>query len=320
MRTDAPLIKHLAATISTDAAGVYNRLPLFVMPEESEDLMQHEADLLSAAPETFQLPFEDFLLDFPFGAEAVFKAFDMNHTRGRLWVRVRSLSAFRQDEATQIASPNLSGSPDDWLLLEGWEESTTTGGLPVMPDHTLIPSDVPGAADYGMALHAYPNPECFEHRIKNGVWCNLKHCRQPNKEIAFRCTGSELFHSCMTRLTVLSLIYLSEGLGGVTTRIAHTPRPGSREEKTERLKPWVAPRRETYIIIDPERARDYGHPSGELPDTLGHHASPIPNARRGHWRKLAPDRKTWVRPAWIGVREWQHEGQSYKILLHKEEK
>lgn len=37
-RTDIPLIKHLAHTMSIEAAGVYNRLPLFLMPEESDEL------------------------------------------------------------------------------------------------------------------------------------------------------------------------------------------------------------------------------------------------------------------------------------------
>jgi hypothetical protein len=128
-----------------------------------------------------------------------------------------------------------------------------------------------------------------------------------------RCAASELIHASMCRLFVLSVVYITEGFGGATTEISWRPATGSHEEKTERLKPWVAPRRQTFIIIDPARAGDYGHPSSIRPESLGHHASPVPHPRRGHWRHLAADRKTWVRPAWIGAMEWQHQGRTYRI-------
>jgi len=102
-------------------------------------------------------------------------------------------------------------------------------------------------------------------------------------------------------------------LGGTATEITWRPAAGSREEKTERLKPWVAPRRQTFIMIDPAHAGDYGHPSSIRLESPGHHASPVPHPRRGHWRHLAADRKTWVRPAWVGAMEWQHQGRTYKI-------
>jgi hypothetical protein len=160
-RPDVPLIRHLARTMDLEAAGIYNRLPLFLMPEESDELLRHERDLLDSAPDTLPLPFEDFILDFPFGTKALFAQAGEAFTRGRLWARVR--------------------------------------------------------------------------------------------------------------------------------------------------------RRSTYIIIDPARSGDYGHPSGIRPASSGHHASPIPHARRGHIRRLAPDRKTWVRPTWVGVHEWQYDGKTYKI-------
>ena len=37
-RTDSPLIKHLARTMGLKAAEAYNGLPLFVMPDEADEL------------------------------------------------------------------------------------------------------------------------------------------------------------------------------------------------------------------------------------------------------------------------------------------
>jgi hypothetical protein len=128
-----------------------------------------------------------------------------------------------------------------------------------------------------------------------------------------RCAASELIHAAMCRLVILSLVYTTEGLGGATTEISWRPATGSREEKTERLKPWVAQRRRAFIMIDPARAGDYVHPSSTRPESPGHHASPVLHPRRGHWRHLAADRKTWVRPAWVGAREWQYERRTYRI-------
>ncbi len=140
-RTDSPLIKHLAQTMGLKAAEVYNGLPLFVMPEEANELTEREEDLLDAAPEQLPLPFEDFLLDFPFGTAGLLSGLPNNgdKNRGRLWVRVRRVSSVHADPATQIGLSHLTSLPDpqSWILLEGWEERTVTGGLSISP---IIPS------------------------------------------------------------------------------------------------------------------------------------------------------------------------------------
>jgi hypothetical protein len=298
------------------AGQVYNRLPLFVMPDGAEELMSHEQDLLEAAPDLLPLPFEDFLLDFPFGTKALLKVLvgAENLDRGRLWVRVRRVSSIHTDAATQIALSHLKidDDPAVWMLLEGWEEKTTTGGISISPDHSLVSLRKPDFGDLLTYRHGYPNSECWDLRLWSKFWCNMKLCRRNDAQTS-RCAASELIHAVMCRLAVLSLIYLSEGLGGLTTEVLWRPTPGSREEKTERLKPWVVGRRQTFILIDPDRSGEYGHPSSILPTSPGHHSSPIPHPRRGHWRRLTPDRKTWVRPAWVGATEWQYEGRTYRI-------
>ncbi len=122
-RTDSVLIKHLNATMGLKAAEVYNRLPLFVMPDGVDEIISREQDLLDAAPEELPLPFDDFLLDFPFGTTGLLSmlpnAGDFN--RGRLWVRVRRVSSVHADPSTQIALSHLAFLPDpqSWILLEG---------------------------------------------------------------------------------------------------------------------------------------------------------------------------------------------------------
>lgn len=314
-RTDSPLIKHLNATMGLKAAEVYNRLPLFVMPDGADEIMSREQDLLDAAPGELPLPFDDFLLDFPFGTKGLLSmlpaAGDLD--RGRLWVRVRRVSSVHGDPATQIALSHLSSLPDPhtWMLLEGWEERTVTGGLSISPDHSLVSLRKPEFGDFRAYRHAYPNGDCWDHRVW-GFWCNMKLCRRQGIQQG-RCAASELIHATMCRLVVLSVVYITEGLGGATTEISWQSAAGSREEKTERLKPWIVPRRQTYIMIDPARASDYGHPSATRPESPGHHASPVPHPRRGHWRRFTVDRKTWVRSAWVGAREWQYEGRTYRI-------
>lgn len=279
-RTDSELIKHLYRTRGAEAASLYNRLPLFIMPSEAEELLANEESLLAATPESLTLPFNDFLIDYPFGISALLNAAKLGVIdRGRCWIRVRRIATMQQDAGTYLNLQHLPlGLASDWLFLEGWEERTITGGLPPAPDHSLIQGSNFSFKKFENYLHWYPTMEICKERYA-GIFCNIKHCLHPNNPALIRCSGSELFHAAICRMAVLSLIYLSEGLGGLTTEVSYAPAKNSREEKTERLKPWLAPRRRTYIIIDPSRAGEYGHSSR---DTVKFHTSPTPHARRGH--------------------------------------
>ncbi len=327
-RTDSTLLKHLAKTISVEAAKTYNALPLFVMPDESDELLRYEKNLIEASPDNLVLPFDDFLLDFPFGIEPLLKTFaggqDVNvRYRGRMWVRIRHFNALKiGDPATTIRDdqiiPLIDSTPDG-IFLEAWEEKTGWGGLPPYPDYSAINIAREYLWNFTTYLHVYPRPECPEGQravAPNLGWCNIAKCIHPERKPL--CAASELVQSTSCRLAILATIYITEGLGGSLAEISWFPKAGTKDEKTERLKPWLSQRRRTYIIIDPARAGAYGHPSSKKPDTTGHHASPVPHSRRGHWRRLSADRRTWVKPAWVGVTNWQHEGRTYKIVLNKE--
>jgi len=234
-------------------------------------------------------------------------------------VRVRTFGALQeQDPATTLKWDQLAflRTLSDGILLEGWEEKTSWDtGLPPYPDYSALRIVRDCVGDFSTHWHLYPSPECPANRRMMGGnlgWCNIAHCTNP--EATARCHASEMFQSLTCRLVVLSLIYISEGLGGLTTEVSWKPSPGAREEKTERLKPWLVPRRSTYIMIDPEKAGEYGHPSTIRPESPGHHASPVPHPRRGHWRWVSPDKRTRVRPTWVGATEWSYEGKVYRIL------
>lgn len=90
-----------------------------------------------------------------------------------------------------------------------------------------------------------------------------------------------------------------------------------RQAKTARRKPWLSPATRRIILLDPLKARQYGHRI----DRGGTHASPHPHQRLGHWANLRHERyknkrgeRIWVKPAWVGDREWVFEGNRYRVL------
>jgi len=96
----------------------------------------------------------------------------------------------------------------------------------------------------------------------------------------------------------------------------------SRQAKTAKLKPWLVPPRRRIILLDPHEARKYGHRINRG----GTHASPHPHQRRGHWATLRSERfkhkrgeRVWVRPAWVGDREWVFEGNRYRVITREKQ-
>jgi hypothetical protein len=305
-RTDAPLIRHLAKERGPKAAAIYNALPLLLLPEQSSELIDHSKELINAMPDIINVPFDDFLLDFPFCPRT--------GECGRLLVRVRRVEGIiKYDEATYMskdAFDEIKLYPPAFrglLLIEGWEENTQNIinnriSLPPYPDMSIVPLRKDLIRARIMRHHLDRNWGCAD-------WCNTNLCSQPY----LNCWISQERHEALVALTLYAITYITEGFGGAITEVSYSPKQGSREEKSERKKPWTVPRRSTFILIDPSRAKEYGHPSGEK-QADRQHSSPVPHQRRGHYRKLSENHKTWVRPTWIGVREWRAGGRTYKIV------
>jgi len=323
LRPDAPLIRYLSKAYSPALGQEYARLPLFLIPQDLSLLVEHEQDLLAAigdGEDALHLPYPDVLLDFPAGAASAMRTVfpEWPLARGQFWVRVRTVATALRQQHMHTFSDLSSALPiasHATALLEAWEEKTTTGGFPPTPDCMLVPLDST-AKDFRTYLYDYPNPQHPDGRLA-GRWCNMLHCTIPGDRRQAFCAGSELVMSPLARLTILALAYLTAGVS-LTVRVrpegAETLKP-----HVAREKPWLVPRTH-YILIDPERLRDYGHPASGEP--RGTHRAPVPHARRGHWRRLPEGyrkRQTWVRPAWVGATEWSSGGQVYRILDTKNE-
>ncbi|MBN2333320.1 MAG: hypothetical protein JXO49_05125 [Deltaproteobacteria bacterium] len=200
-------MRHLDAVFSPAAARCYRRLPLILLPEESVSFLDYDPHLLAAGPESLSLPFDDFLLGFPFG---VTKALPGHTARGRLWIRARRLASVEADDpATIISSDDLEAiaMPDDWLLLEVWEEKAS-GRLPPSPDCSLVPLVREGYQDAHRYWHIYSNPACRQQLL--GSWCNVAGCVRTDF-VRSTCQVAELFRGLQCRLLVFSLLYLAVG-------------------------------------------------------------------------------------------------------------
>jgi hypothetical protein len=85
--------------------------------------------------------------------------------------------------------------------------------------------------------------------------------------------------------------------------------------KAKDPKPWTYTHLPRIILLDPTAT-----PSLPSPDQGGTHASPRPHQRRGHWRRLLSPRyqhrgqRIFVKPSWVGPREWVLNGNAYRVL------
>lgn len=94
----------------------------------------------------------------------------------------------------------------------------------------------------------------------------------------------------------------------------------NRQRKTAQSKPWIREDLPRIIMLDLAKANALGHRA----NLGGTHSAPIPHRRRGHWHTLSHKkwkrnrdgsvRRIWVRPAWVGDKEWVHKGSTYRVL------
>jgi hypothetical protein len=174
----------------------------------------------------------------------------------------------------------------------------------------------------------YPNLGCREGRLYGDGhgFCNDTRCpkAQSRPDLWNICAMSGLVMSVGAILVLSTIAYLlaaDEFLVQVTPDL--TERERRQSQHSAKTKPWTRQDLEHYILIDPQRAGDYGHEQREHQGGL--HASPRPHTRRGHWRELRAERfrrdqqtgdaaRVWVKPAWIGDMEWTAAGARYKVV------
>lgn len=116
--------------------------------------------------------------------------------------------------------------------------------------------------------------------------------------------------------TASKLIALAEGdMYAVLRREPISKAEETREERSLLHKPWsTKPHR--VIFMRPGEQREYT-PS----EAVGTGREQAPHHRRGHWRTLRHEKhkdkqgdQIWVRAAWVGPREWNRDGATYRVL------
>lgn len=93
--------------------------------------------------------------------------------------------------------------------------------------------------------------------------------------------------------------------------------PTRKQQKTSRLKPWLREDLPRVIMLDLKKAKQYGHRGPGTPTGI----ELTPHQRRGHWRTLRHERfgdnrgkRRWMKPVWVGDREWVSNGNHYKVV------
>ncbi len=87
--------------------------------------------------------------------------------------------------------------------------------------------------------------------------------------------------------------------------------------KRVKNKPWRRDDLPHLILLDPTRAVRYGCFPTATGDGESKRKSPMPHGRRGHYRYFNDGTHTFVRPAWIGPREWTNNNVVYKVVRDK---
>ena len=342
-RTDAPLIKYLFQVYGAETAKDWQRIPLVMLP--GQGFMLHLTDEATKPhdQDALHLPWNDMLFDIPVDAEAHARIVEAariareknkgggegkditstsiyeRYNMGRWWCRVRPFEKFIS--SLKSSSPWYDGdqldvpfNPEDFIACDMWVEID----LGIELSRRFAPHPFTFAIDRTDPFGKVHMLDCGEKSctclVLLGTFENIPDWR----ESKFWDYAGSSIAGCLFYLTQCNE-YL--------TRVTPPPSRANdkRAQKGNVLKPWLNETLPHYILLDPQRAAEYGHPS-KRKELTGERHSPLPHHRRGHWAALKHDRfarnpdgsirQIWVKPAWIGGLEWQDElDQRYKVIL-----
>lgn len=353
-RSDASLIKHLTHDYGTETAKDWQRPPLVLLPDSG--LIGYLLDMDMSADAEIHAPWSDVVFDFRashglFLASAVAKSKGVRIsdatqrwldgeakglTADGWWMRVRAFGpgdSGRTVSPWTLPLPQLDGPS---YMIEAWTRHTLGGAI----DDALMESLADRLSDdwrgawlslKGATGPVFPiHPTIGIVEPHGDIW-QWRHGRCIFKGRCVRCDGDlkehERWHEeCVSRLAMRLLVYLTQCNEYLTEVIPvpKKPLPANRQ-KVHEAKPWLKEHLPHYILLDPTRAAEYGHPSARRPPE-GHHASPHPHTRRGHWAVLRHEKfarnedgslkRVWRKQAWVGATEWTDGlDQRYRVVL-----
>lgn len=325
MRSDAPLIKHISKTYSPKTGWAWQVPPSIEIPRTSTDDLDRIYNAARPAMTAGTgLPFHDSVLDLwmyedddPDASDPVMHLWARIST-GDEYVRRMKLTSpwcflvnpnpptWAHPEVRSLVADFPRLGPDirrAYAVVEVWTENEGTF-IPEPMCHALF-------GDPSEALIPFP---LSWMTTQIGVLSKLARADRRNaleKVVADNWNDARNAVTLSLYLTVCPE-YLVEERPEIPdgTPVRRNPDP----------KPWTYNYLPRVILLDPRQA-----PSGESkPHLGGTHASPRPHQRRGHWATLrhpkfqrnadGSPRQIFVKPAWVGPREWIMQGSRYRVL------
>lgn len=309
MRSDAPLIRHLSKTYSPKLGFYWQKLPLVALADSMIHRALHGDGI-------------EYRLDRLVWNDVVFHL-DCDVPDRQTWVRLTEgeeyasrwerLSPWFPGMGTDPEKPDLSY----FLMLEMWS-----------PDYDKWRQKVPMSLlvdrrDPNIRVHT--SLELMEGMARLGV--------DPDTYLEVgKSTGNSKVDEWMRTVETMGevalccMAYLAQCPEYLVEETPEIPE-GTPPRRHNDPKPWTYNYLPRIILLDPTQA-----PSGEAkPYQGGTHASPRPHQRRGHWATLKASRfyqgrhaeaynpetnprRVFVKPAWVGPRDWIMSGNHYRVL------
>jgi hypothetical protein len=248
-----------------------------------------------------------------------------------LWMRVRPFDVWQQRQritgpwsidltSTDARAQSLAAIPADWLCIEAWDKAL------VRAQHsTRRGADTLDNLESRFIAHPLQGFIARKDtRLIAFASCERPGCPCREDQEIEEIRSQQLKHYIYLMLGTLA--YLTQSDEYLVEVTPQAPRLSVDKQKQHEKKPSLREDLPHFILLDPARVAEYGHPSAQKPGQKGSHASPHPHTRRGHWAMLRHERfarddegrprRVWRKQAWVGATEWT-DGlhQRYRVLL-----
>ena len=331
-RPDRKLIRFLYRRYPESPAvwRSWDASPLFVLPSDgfSDYLAEARAALGEVAAPLEHLVAEDFviMLDHP--------PRETGHENALMCLRIETAGTALADVAhrpwfdfylhpddgeVDVVTAAVLADPDRWLVVTDASHQATVDGEPgdsyqppevyyvdrrnPLRSHAATSwGDEPSYEEYAANIDEY------NRILSHKVVATLEGWEEKKAEIRAENAWQRL---CLDT-AMMAVQYLAAPPVYFVEADPKPPTPKRPLKKKEEPRPWQL-RKKHIVLIDPLRVAEF---KGEALGSQVDRRSPMPHQRRGHWRRLDPqgDRRTWVKPAWVGPSAWTLGGREYRVL------